>query len=72
MNPTLIETEDGDVLGIYVDGFVNKQIFIGYFNHKVSIKYQWCKLKKDEKGEEYLTFCDKEEIGSFGITAIYW
>jgi hypothetical protein len=31
MNPNLSETEDGEAVGIYVDGFVNKQILIGFF-----------------------------------------
>lgn len=73
MNPNLIETEDGEVLGIYVDGFVNKQILIGYFNPRaVNIKYQWCKLEEDDKGRTYAILSDKEETGSFGVTAIYW
>lgn len=73
MNLNLIETEDGEVLGIYVDGFVNKQLLIDTFNPKaVNVKYQWCRLEEDEKGEVYSILSDKEESGSFGVTAIYW
>lgn len=86
----VIETEDGEVLGIYVNGFVNKQFLVDTYN-KLSkelvannshpdladftvedAKYMWCKSSTKEDGEEYLTFSDTEEIGSFGVTAIYW
>lgn len=91
MNPNLIETEDGEVLGIYVDGFVNKQLLIDTYSKETEntiaegsdphnlrkltiedVKYQWCKLDTDEKGVIYATLSDKEETGSFGVTAIYW
>lgn len=85
----VIETEDGEVLGIYVDGFVNKQFLVDTYN-KLSrelfgddftnladftvedARYMWCKLSTNEEGEEYLTFSDREETSSFGVTAIYW
>lgn len=99
MDYYLIETEnkdiwDRDVLGIYVEGFVDKQLLIDFYytnygemersiledsdlgNTKKftvsDVKYQWCKLEKDEKGELYATLSDKEEVGSFGVTALYW
>lgn len=37
-----------------------------------NVEYKWCHLTLDENGEEYLTFSDKEETGSFGVTALYW
>lgn len=89
MNPHLIETEDGEVLGVYVDGFVNKQLLVDTYNELSKeligdnltnladftvedAKYMWCKSSTNEEGEEYLMFSDKEETGSFGVTAIYW
>lgn len=96
----LIETEaekywNREVLGIYVEGFVNKQLLIDTYTKTYDeehvcivpegsstnnirkltvedIKYQWCRLKEDEGGEVYSLLSDKEEIGSFGVTAIYW
>jgi hypothetical protein len=73
MNPQLIETEEGEAVGIYVDGFVNKQILIGFFNPRtVDVRYQWYKVEEDNKEVSYAILSDKEEAGSFGVTAIYW
>ena len=73
MHPNLIETEDGEAVGIYVDGFVNKQILIGFFNPRiVDVRYKWCKLEENNEGETYAILRDKEEVGSFGVTAVYW
>jgi hypothetical protein len=92
----LIETKadvawNREVLGIYVDGFVNKQLLLDTYNEQTlktvlggvssdefipltieDVKYQWCTLEEDSNGEVYSLLSDKEEAGSFGVTAIYW
>ena len=85
----VIETEEGGVLGVYVDGFIHKQLLVDTYN-KLSreifvddstnlagftagdAKYVWCKFSTNKNREEYLTLSDKEEKGSFGVTALYW
>ena len=71
---------------IYVKGFINKELFLIYTysglqrlreerNQELSItgteyvEYLW--IQQDENGK-LKKISDKEEVGSFGVTAIYW